>query len=177
MAETSNANPSDNNGKASNNNNNDGDVSKRSSFNSKDSGIYEETNPRTSSKKNSILEQAVLRNNSKETLLQEDRLSRTSVKGSSHEDLLSQTTQSLARFPTQKGRSFSEDAVRGKKTLSNESRKNEIHGFVLVSWKIRQFSVLEKALRPGKCFIFVIFILFIFNSLGRETLVIVVILF
>ena len=154
MADISNAYPSDNNGKASNNNNNDnGDFSKRSSFNSKDSGIYEETNSQTSSKKNSIHEQAVLRNNSKETLLQEDRFSRTSVKGSNHEDLLSQTTQSLARFPSQKGRSFSEDAVRVKKSLSNESRKNEIHGFVLVSWKIRQFSVLEKALRPGKCFI------------------------
>ena len=151
MADTSNAYSSDNNGKASNNiNNNNGDVSKRSSFNSKDSGIYEETNSQTSSKKNSIHEQAILRNNSKETLLQEDRFSRTSVKGSNHEDLLSQTTQSLARFPSQKGRSFSEDAVRVKKS---ESRKNEIHGFVLVSWKIRQFSVLEKALRPGNCFI------------------------
>ncbi len=64
-------------------------------------------------------------------------------------DVLSQTTPIVSRNAAslvRKGLSFSE-GLRGKK---NAESKIEFHGFVLVSWKIRQFLQLENALRPGK---------------------------
>eukprot|EP00794_Sanderia_malayensis_P019541 gene19541-21473_t len=48
-----------------------------------------------------------------------------------------------------RGTSLSDDLTDGTRKLAAGSDQVEVHGFLLVSWKIRQFSQLENALKPG----------------------------
>ena len=126
-----------------------GDVIKRASFYANNENEAEKS-ARSTSKRGSVHGDAISRTGSRDALLDDEAISRPSIRGSSSDDLLSKTVQGLSRMSMQKSQSLSEEALKGKRNGGTESRKADVHGFVLVSWKIRQFSQLEKALRPGK---------------------------
>ena len=84
--------------------------------------------------------------------------SRTSPKYSAGGDVFSQTTPVSSKVisnAVKKGLSFTDDKVSKKNSaVENKNKRNEIIGFVLVSWKIRQFFQLEKAVKPGRKLIY-----------------------
>ena len=122
--------------KSTNNNNNN------NSSNNNNGSHHEKSKTYSSgdfiSKRNTEHGDAISRNNSKEALLRDDSITRNGSRKNSCDDILSASSHAATRTPLQKGLSFSEDKA-----------KKHLHGFVMVSWKVRQFSQLEKALKPG----------------------------
>ncbi|XP_065064010.1 uncharacterized protein LOC135690390 isoform X1 [Rhopilema esculentum] len=121
-----------------NNNNNNNHISNNSNNGSHHEKSKTYSNGDFISKRSAEHGDTISRNNSKETLLRDDSITRNGSRNNSCDDILSASSHAAPRTSLQKGLSFSEDKA-----------KKHLHGFVMVSWKVRQFSQLEKALRPG----------------------------
>ena len=120
-----------------------GDVitSFHTSSNRKRGSLHEETNPRKDAES-----------------MEHGGDLRPRIGSSASDDALVKTAHALSRSSMLKSQSslssFSNEVVKGKRNGGTESRSLDVFGFVIVSWKIRHFSQLEKALRPGKFSLF-----------------------
>ena len=104
---------------------------------------------KSSSARGSFHEDSISRSTSKDVPFEYDSNIRPNVRSNSADDQLSKTVQNISRSLTSKSQSLGEEGFAAKRNGVAESRKAAVYGFVLVSGKIRQFSQLEKALRPG----------------------------
>ena len=124
-----------------------GDAIKRSQLNANDDDTEKPT--KSNSARGSAHEDSVGRGASKDGPHESETNVRLSNRSNSADDQLSKTVQNISRSSMSKSQSLNEEGLRAKRNGGTDPRKTDIHGFVLVSWKIRQFSQLEKALRQG----------------------------
>ena len=124
-----------------------GDFIKRAQFAKNDCETKKSKKP--SSAKSCSHEKRLSRSGSNDTLLEREDNVRTNIRSSSSDDQVAKTSETQSRSSMNRSQSFSEEALKARRNGGTESKKTDVHGFVLVSSKIRQFFQLEKAIRPG----------------------------